>query len=73
MSAETNIKIAYEHVGAKVISMKRQSGRAFRVEIEIAGKKMKLYAKDPAKCDRESKKLFEKSLREIQRSAMRRA
>lgn len=73
MSAETNIKNAFERAGAKVLTMKRQGGRAFRVEIEIAGKKRRLFADDPEKCERWSRKLFEKSLREIQRSAMRRA
>lgn len=72
MSAETIIKNAYEEVGTKVLTMKR-SGSTYRVEIEVCGQRMKFFAVDPGKCNWQNKRRFEMSLREIERSARRRA
>lgn len=67
MSAEANIKLAYEKVGAKVVSIKRQMGNSYSVELEVNGRKRKQVANDPDKSNWTSRKLFEKSLRELRR------
>ena len=66
MSAQSNIKKAFQGVGAKVLSIKRQSD-FYCVAIEIRGRQFTKYAGDPAKSNWESQKLFKRSLRELER------
>ena len=70
MSAEANIKNAYEHAGAKVVSIKRHTGDTYRVEFEVKGRRMRQFAKDPVKSSWKGRRLFEKSLRDLHRFAV---
>lgn len=67
MSAEANIKEAYRKSGAKVLSIKRHTGNIYCVEIEINGRRWKRQAQDPSKINWRSKRMFERSLRELHR------